>query len=249
MRLARAFLLLSVISAASAARAGVTVYPASPVAGQDFVAMLDVRTCGVATNRTTSVVGTTIYLDYSASNFCFSGEPPQAPMAFPVKGLSAGTYDIVDRANPGTASSTSAFNGQVTVKAGTIGARPSYSVAGLWWVPDQPGWALNIVEGSAGQLFLVWYAYAPALVTDTQSGSIWYYVPGGQWTGGNTFTGAIAASTGPSLSKPFDPAVVSSTAGGLATVTVVSQDTIRFTVEPKSGAGYPANLQLTRYRF
>ena len=124
MRLARAFLLRSLIAAASAARAGATPYPASPVAGQDFVVMVDVRSCGGASNPTTTVVGTTIYLDYTTSSFCFSGGPPQPPMGFLVRGLAAGTYDLVDRASS-SGTPSSAFDGQVTVKAGTIGARPS----------------------------------------------------------------------------------------------------------------------------
>jgi hypothetical protein len=235
---------------ASAASAATNIYPAEPVTGQDFVVELTTFASCSPQDAKAQVSGTTIFLDYTSDTAgCdFAVLPPRPPLAFVVRASSAGTYDLVDRAFSG-GTSTSRPDGQVTIKAAGSKARPSFSLAGLWWVPSQPGWALNISEGDSGQLFLVWYTYSSSDSTSATGNPFWFFASGGQWNDGNRFTGALSVGYGSPTTRAFDASKGSVTTFGLATVVVQSPDTITFDVEPKRAAGYPANLQLTRYRF
>jgi hypothetical protein len=61
-------------------------------------------------------------------------------------------------------------------------------------------------------LFSVWYTY------DASGRTVWYVIPGGQWTAADTFTGAAYRTTGsPWLGAPYDPAALVPQAVGTVT--------------------------------
>jgi len=189
---------------ASAAGAETFIYPAEPVTGQDFVVQVTAFEGCIPQNMTAQVSGSTITLDYGSTGDCsFAVLPPRPPLDFVVRVSSPGTYDMVYRL-VGSGTPTPHSAGQVTVKAAGSTARPSFSLAGLWWVPSQPGWALNISEGESGQLFLVWYTYTTSDSTAVVGLPSWYFASGGQWNDGNRFTGPISTAIGSPTTRAFD---------------------------------------------
>ncbi|HEX3061506.1 MAG TPA: Ig-like domain-containing protein [Usitatibacter sp.] len=101
-----------------------------------------------------------------------------------------------------------------TVSAGAATADAAVNVQGLWWGAadgSQSGWGLNLVQQGA-TVFATWFTY------DTDGTGMWLVMPNGAPAGGNTYTGALYRTTGPSLTAAsFDAAKVGTTAVGSAT--------------------------------
>lgn len=234
-----AFVLAAAFAACGAAAQAFTIYPASPVEGQDYVVYLP-QSCG--SPPTVSNDASTITLAYPFVEACM-------PQAFVVaaKAPAAGTYQLQSTAPRRDGRLVTAALGSLVVRPKAAVQPPTASLTGLWWTPSQPGWALSITQGDSGQLFLVWYTYQVS--SSPIAGATWYFVSGGQWVDTNKFSGLLASSAGSPLTRAYDPKALLVGTSALATISIASQDTLTFTVEPSFAAGVPNNLQLTRYKF
>ena len=246
----------------TAAAREMSVFPPEPVAGQDFVVHVAGTYCGdhpLHGYADASVTGDTITVSYSASasGACTSGGQPTLFTGAAVRVNAPGQYKVVVRPSVWDAYAA----GSVTVKEASPVTRTGTSLAGLWYVPAQPGWGLNITEGDSGQLFLTWYQFGGADATGSSltTSSSWTFVSGGTWLAPNTFSGALYRAVGMSLRLPiaYDPARVERSPLGVANVTLTSPETLTFTVDWADYGfsnvyGYGRRqdtYNLTRYRF
>src|SRR5207342_1105162 len=69
-------------------------------------------------------------------------------------------------------------------------ASPITGVADMWWGgPSQNGWGIAILE-QYGNLFLVWFTYGD------DGKPTWFVMPGGTWSGTNSYSGSIYKTAG-----------------------------------------------------
>lgn len=111
----------------------------------------------------------------------------------------------------------------------------------IWWNPSESGWGLTIADHQS-QLFAVWFTYR-------QDGHpTWYVIPGGTVSAdGLHFNGDMYATTGPAFSSaPFDPAKVTVTKVGSASLDFTSDSTANFTYNL---AGVSATKAIQRQPF
>ena len=78
----------------------------------------------------------------------------------------------------------------------------------MWWAGSaQDGWGISLVQ-QAGIVFSVWYTYG------RDGKPTWFVATDGTWTG-NTFSGALYATSGPSwLGVPYNPSLLTVTPVG-----------------------------------
>jgi hypothetical protein len=84
------------------------------------------------------------------------------------------------------------------------------SYADLWWTAAESGWGLSVNQ-QYRTLFTVLYTYGP------HGEAEWYVMPGGTWTDGTTYSGALYATQAPAFdyfSAAFNPANISTQAVG-----------------------------------
>jgi len=103
-------------------------------------------------------------------------------------------------------------------------AAQAQNYSDIWWNAGESGWGLTIADHET-QLFAVWFTYR-------QDGRpTWFVIPGGTFTGNHThFVGDVYATTGPAYSNAtFDPARVTATKVGTATIDFSSYSAATFT--------------------
>jgi hypothetical protein len=115
-----------------------------------------------------------------------------------------------------------------------LGAAPANGTdyTDLWWLPAESGWGLNIIQHASRNIFAVWYTYG------NDGKPMWFTVPGGTWTSANTFTGLVYSTSGPAANTAFDPARVSVSPVGNATLTFngANNGTWAYTINGVSGS-------------
>ena len=101
----------------------------------------------------------------------------------------------------------------------------------LWWNPGESGWGLNLLQHPSRVIFGVWYTYG------ADGKRTWFVMPAGSWTSPTTYSGALDATTGPSLAHPFDASKVKVQPVGTATLTFSDADhgTFSYSVNGISG--------------
>jgi len=122
---------------------------------------------------------------------------------------STGPFDAARVANTQVGSATLTFsaadrgvlsytvNGVSGTKAiqrqdfGVADNTPVSSYADLWWKASEPGWGLSVNQ-QYRTLFSVIYTYG------TSGQPVWYVMPGGAWSG-NTYSGALYATSMPAF--------------------------------------------------
>lgn len=84
---------------------------------------------------------------------------------------------------------------------GPVDSTPIATYSDLWWGGTaQNGWGIAISQ-QYRTLFAVWYTY------DQAGRTVWYVVPGGNWTAANVYSGSAYRTTGsPWLAGAYDPA-------------------------------------------
>ena len=116
---------------------------------------------------------------------------------------------------------------------GVVDSIPVGAYGDLWWGGGvQNGWGVAINQ-QYRTLFSVWYTY------DTAGRTVWYVVPGGNWTAANVFTGtAYRTTASPWAGAAFDPAVVNAQAVGSVTFTFADLNTgvMSYTIDAVSGS-------------
>src|SRR5688572_12226038 len=112
------------------------------------------------------------------------------------------------------------FNGQV----GTIPTTsPALNFQGLWWSGEaESGWGVNIAH-QGDIIFMTWFTY------DTDGSSMWLVASELRKTTGNTFTGTLRRTSGPTFStQPYPASQVTQANVGTATFTFTDANTGRF---------------------
>lgn len=215
--------------ASPAAAAQITISPAAPQMldpvrvqiPRIYAALYDMRSVRV-------VLADGKFTVYLKSGPLFDPVPPPSLLDVLLGQLPVGSYTVeavLDDAAPvtiGTASFT------VAPRKSPL---PVYS--DLWWSPDESGWGINIIHHPSGAIFATLFIYQPpgAGVGPPR----WYVVPTGTWSDSFHFTGPLYATTGPVLGDTFDASKVTRTAVGTATITFLSQDAAKLTVETGQG--------------
>lgn len=100
---------------------------------------------------------------------------------------------------------------------------------GWWWNPDQSGQGINV--GHQGNvMFIAWFTY-----DETGKGA--WLVMGGPLTTPTTLSGNLTRTRGPALGTPFNPALVTGTTVGSATLTFsdLHHAALAWTFNGKSG--------------
>jgi hypothetical protein len=82
----------------------------------------------------------------------------------------------------------------------------------IWWNPNEPGWGLTLVDHDS-QLAGVWYTY------DIAGRPVWYVMPAAAFTQSRRFvSGDLYRTTGPAYNIAFNPAQVTQTRVGSASL-------------------------------
>jgi hypothetical protein len=105
----------------------------------------------------------------------------------------------------------------------------STDVTDLWWNPDESGWGINLIQ-QADTVFATLFVY------DANARSHWYVASAltaqSASSSGATFQGDLFETHGPYFGVPFNPASVTSSKVGTATVQITfpSSGTLTYTV-------------------
>jgi sugar lactone lactonase YvrE len=209
---------------------------------------------GVRTSATT----------YSGALYQTVGPPfnavPFASIAYPENYTVVGTltFSFAD-ANNGTMSYTVkgvtqskpisryifAAGGGTCVLGGAHAATPNYQDLWLNSPPGtESGWGLNITH-QGDILFATWFTYLPG--PTQRSNGMWLVMSNGDRMGPGMYAGLLQATTGPPFSAvPFDPARVTRTTVGSATVqfTGLNEGIFSYTVN-----GVTGSKRISRYVF
>jgi len=254
-RLFRSFALLLLLACAWTAGAQVRpsfeTIPAQPQAGEEFV----LRFYGSfpyspanPTNIQVAVDGRHIEMTFTMPSIGFSvpwAYVAETRLTLPAEGTYTVTslfrYDGYTELNP-LASAT------ITVGPRANPATPQYQgLSGLWWSPDEPGWALAVTQPDSGRLFALWFTYVPLTTAPTtpqpQTPGTWYMVPSGNWATPTEYTGMLYTAVGPPANLAFNPAAVAVNAVGTATIRVLSADRLEFDAHAENGVRKRKTLQ------
>lgn len=110
-----------------------------------------------------------------------------------------------------------------------IGTQPpqaSIDYTGAWYLPSESGWGISIVRGASSTLGVILYHYDP------DRSPAWYILQNGAWQSPTVFAGTLNRFSGPAYTEVFNPAQVSSTPVGTATLTFTSatQGTLAYSI-------------------
>jgi hypothetical protein len=114
------------------------------------------------------------------------------PMKLTVQGADSATIDYT----------IAGVTGRKSVQRqvfGPVAQSPLSNLSGMWWGGlAQSGWGVSIVQQNA-TLFAVWYTY------DELNHPTWFVMPGGTWTGADTYEGRMYRTHGsPWLGHAYD---------------------------------------------
>ncbi len=151
--------------------------------------------------------------------------PPLPPIDITLGQLPAGDYvvDFVKKSSNGTPFGTTVTRSFTVVNPTRGPVYPWANFTDLWWDPAESGWGLGITQHVSDALFATWFVYG------ADGKPIWYVLPGGTWTYVFTFAGPVYKTTGPYYGGPFNPAAVTVTLAGTATLNFTHYDRATFT--------------------
>lgn len=159
-------------------------------------------------------IGVTGYTYFA--NFAALGSVP-GPRAC-VTGLAASTTYTFSVSACDAAGNCSAQSAPVS--ATTFAATPpAGDFTGAWYNAGESGWGLSVVHGSlSGQYGIIMYHY------DQSRNPTWYFMSGGSFNG-NIYSVPVTLYTGPFFGGIFNPALVSLSVVGSATINFTSATT------------------------
>lgn len=219
---------LTVCVFAGNATAQVSIFPSSPksheklrarVPGDAIVADTATRGLNSYEPRFTrvSMAGNkvTVTLVLTESGFPIPYSPP---LDQPLGQLPEGEYqlEIVRQAPDG--SSLGSLGATTFTVAGRAAGDPLWNLTDIWWNPAESGWGINIIHHGLGKIFATWFVYG------SDGKPTWYVVPDGQWVTQTEYRGPVYRTTGSDFGGPFDPAVVTRTLVGSATISLFPFD-------------------------
>jgi len=108
---------------------------------------------------------------------------------------------------------------------------PLGNYSDLWWDPDESGWGLAINHHASNIIFAVWFVYG------TDGKPTWYFMSDARQSHFISYTGLVYKTTGPYFGGPFNPAGVSVSPAGTATLRFTQYDrgTFTYTIDGISG--------------
>jgi hypothetical protein len=115
---------------------------------------------------------------------------------------------------------------------GAPDSRAVPNVNGMWWGgASQNGWGISVVQQNA-TLFMVWFTY------DETMKPTWFVLPGGSWTGANTYEGRIYKTRGsPWLGRAYDASKFVVTDAGPYRLTFNGTSaTMGYTIDGRAGS-------------
>jgi hypothetical protein len=141
--------------------------------------------------------------------------------------LPPGDYDveIYYYYNPNNPNEVGSLQGALSftvIPASTEGSVPTNNVNDMWWIPSESGWGMSIIQHANGKLFSVWFTYG------SDGKPTWYVIPGGAWVTPARWVGTMYRTTGPPLYGRFDPAAVTVTMVGGASIEFSNSDAAVF---------------------
>ena len=155
-----------------------------------------------------------------------------------VVGASIGTASLnFDSLNSATLTYTiNGVSGTKSIQRQAFGPRDPTPVAtytDLWWGGlAQNGWGVAISQ-QYRTIFAVWYTY------DSDGRTIWYVVPGGEWTAANVYRGtAYRTTSSPWLGTAYNPAAFVANPVGTLTFTFndLNNAVMSYTIDGVSGS-------------
>lgn len=78
--------------------------------------------------------------------------------------------------------------------------RPALDYSGLWWDPQEPGWAVSLSQKASGTLVGVFAHYEEGNPT-------WYLISDGRWVEPTTFRATVFRTYGSSFDEKFEEKV------------------------------------------
>jgi hypothetical protein len=164
------------------------------------------------------------FASYDASRFAVGAAVGSATITFTSATTATLAYTINGK------SGTKSIQRQLF---GPVDRTPAASYGDLWWGgASQNGWGIAINQ-QYRTLFCVWYTY------DANGRTVWYVIPGGNWSAANVFTGtAYRTSSSAWLGKPYDPASFTPRPVGSVTLTFTdsSNGFMAYSVDGVTGA-------------
>ncbi len=108
---------------------------------------------------------------------------------------------------------------------------PLGNYSDLWWDPTESGWGLAINHHVSNIIFAVWFVYG------ADGKPTWYFMPDARQSHYISYTGSVYKTTGPYFGGPFDPAGVSVSLAGTATLRFTQYDrgTFTYTIDGITG--------------
>ncbi|MGE0862106.1 MAG: hypothetical protein AB7P42_23530 [Gammaproteobacteria bacterium] len=118
----------------------------------------------------------------------------------------------------------------VTSPAPGIGS-PLGNLTDLWWDPAESGWGLSITHHPSNIIFAVWFVYG------ADGKPTWYFMSDARQADYTSYAGAVYKTTGPFFGGPFNPAGVSVSPVGTATLRFTQYDrgTFTYTIDGVTG--------------
>lgn len=171
-----------------------------------------------ATQITMSANKVTMSLVLTNSGF---GESPSQGLDVPIGQFPAGTYQVEVKRMRSDGFEFSSLGTSTFTVAGRSSTEPLWNHTDLWWDARESGWGLNIIHHGLGKIFATWFVYG------ADRAATWYVIPDGEWVSPTEYRGAIYRTSGPyfaecadsSCATPFNPALVTRTAVGSASLT------------------------------
>jgi hypothetical protein len=124
---------------------------------------------------------------------------------------------------------------------------PAYNVSDMWWNPNEAGWAISMMQGTAtNQVYALWHTYDPR-EPETSTGNpsdykpIWIVMTGGTWTTPTIFVGDAFVTNGTSYWLPWVNGSFVATKVGRFTINFTSSSTATFTYEISPPSGLASN--------
>ena len=170
---------------------------------------------------TMSMVGNRITITLGFTDFL--PLPSTQPLDWPIGQLPPGNYQVEVRQRGNTQQERTIGTADFTVTP-----RPAqgslWNHSDMWWIPSESGWGISIIQHGTGAIFAVLFLY------DQDREPAWYVVPGGQWTQPTRFAGTVYRTAGPPFGGTFNPADVTLTSVGTATLVFSGNDPDRATL-------------------
>jgi hypothetical protein len=203
------------MSLAAIAFIAYTLVPEQPKSFETVNLRLTVDSCTFVPATVRVTMNSNVIRVTQSLNNCFAPGTPQIADV-QLGALPSGDYRVELYVTPqaiGTPAQTLAFQVRDPVEAAIPApVRPLTEYTALWYNPQESGWGLSLYQGPTHTMFGLLFVY------DSVNRPEWYSLQGGHWTSFTTWTATVFRTTGPAFGGTFNPAQVTYTQAGNATL-------------------------------